>query len=88
MQEIVDKINEQNPGIVIQDASTLLEFMQAEVVTSLPNLGNPVADIDAEQIKKSLEIPKADNLDNFLFIGDSITVRLQNYGSIKANNCK
>ncbi len=73
---------------MVQDASTLLQFMQAEVVTSLPNLGDPISGIDIEQLRKSQTVSNVDSLDKFLFIGDSITVRLQNYGYIDGKNCK
>lgn len=41
LEEIVDKQKETNPSIIMEDASTLMKFMKADVETRLPNLGSP-----------------------------------------------
>lgn len=90
LEDIVDKVKEDNPSIMMKDASTLKKFMEAEVVTQLPNLGS-ISDIDVEvenQDDNSETTITSSSLDKFLFIGDSITVGLQNSKQIDGKNCK
>ena len=91
LEQAIEKLNESNLTINIEDKELLRKFVIAEISTQYPNLmGEEVSSIDVsdQTFSNTTNTPQIESLNNFLFIGDSITVGLQDSGQINASGVK
>lgn len=90
VEDFEEKIQEASNSInrkygELSDVELLKKFILADVSTKFPNLGGSGGSIVTASSSSS---GSTSSLDGFLFIGDSITVGLENSGKIDGKDCQ
>lgn len=89
LEAAIKKLNESYLTITINDKELLRKFILTEISSMYPNLSsNELTEIGVDtSVESSNSNASLTSLDKILFIGDSITVGLEEKGNINGNGC-